>query len=131
LKSFLKYSTSFKYFDYLEVLMTNHIETSDSKFNADVLEKSRELPVVVDFWAPWCMPCRMLGPVIEKVARKYSGKAVLAKLNVDENPETSQKYGIMSIPSVKLFVDGEVVDEFMGLMPEKAIAEWLDKNLKE
>jgi len=110
--------------------MTNHIETSDSKFEEEVLKMSKKLPVVVDFWAPWCMPCRMLGPVIEKVAEKYDGKIILAKLNVDENPEISEKYGIMSIPSVKLFVDGKIVDEFGGFIPEKQIESWLDKNLE-
>ena len=109
--------------------MTNHIETSDFKFGKEVLERSKELPVVVDFWAPWCMPCRMLGPVIEKIAGKYDGKFLLAKLNVDENPKISEKYRISGIPSVKLFVDGKIIDEFSGFIPEKQIESWLDNNL--
>ena len=127
---FWKYSKSFKYFNFIEVLMTNHIETSDPKFGKEVLEKSKEIPVLVDFWAPWCMPCRMLRPVIERIADRYNGKVVLAKLNVDENPETSEKYRIHGIPSVKLFVDGKIVDEFSGFVPEKQIESWLDKNLE-
>ena len=105
------------------------IEVNDSNFREKVLEESSRVPVVVDFWAPWCMPCTMLGPILEKVAREYDGKFILAKANVDETRASAQEYGIMSIPAVKLFKGGKVIDEFIGLRPEDAVKEWLDKNL--
>jgi len=76
------------------------------------------------------MPCVILGPVLEKLVKDYKGRFILAKMNVDGNPATSQKYGIMSIPAVKMFKDGKVFDEFVGAMPEPAVRQWLDKNLK-
>jgi len=109
--------------------MTKTIKITTENFEQEVIEKSNEVPVVVDFWAPWCSPCIMLGPIIEKLAEEYNGKFILAKLNVDENPEISAKYRVMSIPSVKIFKNGEVSDEFIGLLPEDSIREWLDKNL--
>ncbi len=105
------------------------IDVNDSSFEREVIEKSKEVPVVIDFWAPWCAPCLMLGPVLEKFAEEYKGKFVLAKINVDENPQVSQGYNIMSIPSVKMFKGGVVVDEFVGALPELSIKQWLDKNL--
>jgi len=76
------------------------------------------------------MPCLMLSPILEKLAKEYNGKFILAKLNVDENRITSQKYGIMSIPSVKLFKNGKVVDEFVGALPELSVREWLNKSIR-
>ena len=90
------------------------INVNDSNFETDVIEKSKKVPVVVDFWATWCMPCLMLGPVIEKLAEEYNGKFILAKLNVDEARAISQRYSVMSIPTVKIFKDGEIADEFIG-----------------
>jgi thioredoxin len=111
--------------------MENKINVDDSSFNKEVIEKSKEVPVVVDFWATWCMPCLMLGPVIEKLAQEYDGKFILAKLNVDEARATSQMYSVMSIPTVKMFKDGKVVDEFIGSLPAPQIRSWLDKNIEE
>ncbi|RLJ05421.1 MAG: thioredoxin [Candidatus Aenigmatarchaeota archaeon] len=107
------------------------IEVTDNDFQEKVVELSERLPVVVDFWAVWCTPCLLLGPVLEKLADEYDGKFILAKVNVDQSPATSQKYGIMSIPSVKMFKNGKIVDEFVGALPEPAVRQWLDKNLKE
>lgn len=104
-------------------------KVTDENFEKEVIEASNEKPVVVDFWAAWCGPCQVLGPVIEKVGEDYKDKAKVVKLNVDENKETAQKYSIMSIPSVKLFKNGKVVDEFVGVQPEDAIKSWIDKNL--
>ena len=98
-------------------------------FQADVLEKSHETPVVVDFWAPWCGPCRVLGPVIESVAEDQVGKWNLVKLNTEEQPEIAAQYQIRSIPNVKLFYRGEVIAEFLGALPKKAIEKWLADHL--
>ena len=105
------------------------IEIDDNNFNEMVIERSKKIPVVVDFWATWCMPCLILGPILEKLAEEYKGKFILAKLDTGKNQVTSQKYGIMSIPAVKLFKNDRVVDEFVGALPESAIRQWLDKNL--
>jgi len=100
---------------------------SDATFEADVLKAPGH--VLVDFWAPWCGPCRAVGPVIEKVAELYAGRVKVAKMNVDENPMTSQTYGIRSIPTVALFKDGEVVDGVLGAAPLPFFTEMLDKHL--
>ncbi len=107
------------------------IEVNDNNFEKEVIEKSKEVPVVVDFWAAWCGPCLMLGPVLEKLAKEFNGKFILAKINVDENPVKSQEYGIMSIPSVKLFRNGKLADEFTGLLPETAVREWISSNIAQ
>lgn len=99
-------------------------------FNKDVIEKSMEKNVIVDFYADWCMPCRMLGPVIEKTVEKYKSKVSLVKVNVDEHQDLAGKYNVMSIPSVKMFSNGKVIDEFTGAIPENKIKEWIEKNLK-
>jgi thioredoxin 1 len=100
---------------------------SDATFEAAVLKAGG--PVLVDFWAPWCGPCRAVAPVLEKVAELYAGKVTVAKLNVDENPATSQAYGIRSIPTVALFKDGAVVDGVLGAAPLPYFTEMLDKHL--
>ena len=105
------------------------IEVSDEDFQEKVIEKSKKIFIVVDFWAPWCTPCLILGPILENLVKEYNGKFILAKLNVDKGRVVSQKYGIMSIPSVKMFRNGKIVDEFIGTIPELMIKKWLDKNI--
>lgn len=105
------------------------IKVTDESFEREVIEKSKTVPVVVDFWASRCGLCKVLEPVFEKIAEEYDGKVVLAKLSVEENTEKPQEFDITSIPAVKLFKDGKVVDEFIGLMPEQNIREWIQKNL--
>jgi len=109
--------------------METEIEVNDNSFNEMVVEQSKKVPIVVDFWATWCGPCLMLSPALEKFAEEYQGKFILAKVNVDEARTAAQKYGIMSIPNVKMFKDGKVADEFIGAIPESQVKEWLDKNL--
>ncbi|MFT4689940.1 MAG: thioredoxin [Verrucomicrobiia bacterium] len=98
-------------------------------FEKDVIERSREIPVVVDFWAAWCGPCKMLGPVIEKMAGEAEGKWELVKINTEDHPQVALDCQIASIPDVRLFRDGKEVAEFKGFMPEEQIAEWLQKFL--
>lgn len=98
-------------------------------FEKEVLERSRSLPVLVDFWAAWCGPCRVLGPIIERLAGEAGGRWALAKVDTEALPEVAERYQVMSIPSVKLFVDGEVADEFVGALPEPAIRQWLAQAL--
>lgn len=99
-------------------------KTSDATFQKEVLEAPA---AVVDFWAPWCQPCQMLGPVIDKLATEYEGKVPIFKLNVDENRETASKYHVMSIPTVLFFKDGEVEDQMIGLQAEEALKEKIEK----
>ncbi|MBI2629041.1 thioredoxin [Candidatus Pacearchaeota archaeon] len=106
----------------------NIIETKDSDFEKNVIQTSKKTPVLVDFWAEWCYPCRFLSPTLDKLADEYKGKFILAKVNVDENPKSSQENDIRSIPHVKLFKSGKVADEFIGAIPEKKIKEFLAKN---
>lgn len=105
------------------------IKVTDSNFQKEVLEKSKEIPVLVDFWAPWCAPCLMIGPILEGLAGRYKGKFVLAKVNVDENPIISRMFNITSIPSVKIFKNGNVADEFVGVVPEEIIEGWIQRHI--
>src|SRR5438552_11982510 len=101
------------------------IEATDANFQEVVLQESERRPVVVDFWAEWCSPCRMIGPVLERLAEEYQGKFLLAKLDVDANPEASLAFRVQSIPMVVAFRDGQVADEFIGAIPEQAIREFI------
>jgi thioredoxin 1 len=103
------------------------VHTSDSAFDADVLQNSKA--VLLDFWAEWCGPCKMIAPLLDEVADTYEDKLNVVKLNVDENPNTAQKFGIRSIPTLILFKDGAVQAQVMGAMPKSQLEEFLDTNL--
>lgn len=105
------------------------MDVTDSDFATAVLDRSYSLPVVVDFWADWCAPCRQLGPVLEREASKRSGRLELVKLDVDANPTTSRSHGVRGIPAVKAFHNGRVVAEFVGAQPAAAVARFLDSLL--
>ena len=103
-------------------------EVTDKNFESDVLNSDR--PVLVDFWAPWCAPCRMLAPTVEDVAKKFEGRAVVVKLNVDDNSQVSQRYGIKGIPTLILFKNGKEEERVVGATSKEAISRMIDKHVQ-
>ena len=103
------------------------IHVTDASFESDVLKA--ELPVLVDYWAAWCGPCKMIGPVVEELAGEYDGKAVIGKVDVDSNPQVSAKFGIRSIPTLLFFKNSEIVDKQIGAVPKAVLAQKLEAQI--
>ncbi len=103
----------------------NIVVLTDANFDEEVYNSDK--PVLVDFWAPWCAPCNMLAPIIEEIAKEYSGKVKVCKMNVDDNPSTPGRFGIRGIPTLIVFKDGKIVDQIVGLVPKATIKEVLDR----
>ena len=102
-------------------------QVTDADFEKVVLQGGK--PALVDFWAPWCGPCRIIGPIVEELAPSYQGRAIITKVNVDDNPQIAQRFGITSIPTLMMFKDGKLVDRAVGAMPKGELQKFIDKNL--
>ncbi|HEX6177426.1 MAG TPA: thioredoxin [Thermoanaerobaculia bacterium] len=100
---------------------------TDADFEKSVLQSQK--PTLVDFWAPWCGPCRIIGPIVEELAPQYQGRATMAKVNVDDNPMIAQRFGITSIPTLMIFKGGKLVDRAVGAMPKGELQKFIDRNL--
>jgi thioredoxin 1 len=107
--------------------MSAALQVTDSSFKQDVLES--DIPVLVDFWAPWCGPCRMVAPVVDEIAQQYEGKVKVVKLNTDENPQVASQYGIRSIPTLMIFKGGQRVDMVVGAVPKTTLSNTLEKYI--
>ncbi|AAW60403.1 MULTISPECIES: thioredoxin TrxA [Gluconobacter] len=108
-------------------MSANTVAVSDSSFEADVLKS--EGPVLVDFWAEWCGPCKMIAPALEEIGAEYQGRLKVAKVNIDSNPEAPTKYGVRSIPTLIVFKDGKPVAQQMGALPKSQLKAWIDQSL--
>ena len=102
-------------------------ETTDNTFNSEVLNST--IPVLVDFWAPWCGPCRQLSPIIDEIAKEFAGKIEVYKCNVDDNPEIPSQFAVRGIPSLMIFKNGKLADSKVGALPRASLVEWISKNL--
>jgi thioredoxin 1 len=105
-------------------IMANVTEFSDTNFQDDVLKSDK--PVLVDFWAPWCGPCRMIAPLVEELAKEYEGTVKIGKVNIDDNPSVAMNYGVNSIPTLMIFKGGQVVDRFVGVQPKSRLQQAID-----
>ncbi len=103
------------------------VKVTDQSFQSDVLDS--KTPVVVDFWAEWCGPCRMIAPALEELANEYDGKVTVVKINIDENPQTPTKYGVRGIPTLMIFQGGQVAATKVGALPKTKIKEWIDASI--
>ena len=107
--------------------MNKPLQVSDAQFDSEVLKS--DVPVLVDFWAPWCGPCRMIAPVLEEIADDYEGKVVIAKVNTEQDQENALRYGVQGIPTMVLFKDGVEIDRVVGALPKASLQQWLDTTL--